>query len=99
MKWSVRKLPGNRAWGIYDDNGNLHDAEPEHADAMDWAHWYSLVQDLAQPGALAAFMKMQFGAVINDGKTPINPRWKISGGSFTPNEVRDELNRRRADDE
>lgn len=44
-------------------------------------------------------MKMQFGAVINDGKTPINPRWKISGGSFTPNEVRDELNRRRADDE
>lgn len=41
MKWSVRKLPGNRAWGIYDDNGNLHDAEPEHADAMDWAHWYS----------------------------------------------------------
>ena len=42
---------------------------------------------------------MQFGAAINDGNTPINPRWRMTGGSFTPQEVRDELNRRRADDE
>ncbi|HNM12790.1 MAG TPA: hypothetical protein PKI02_15150 [Mycobacterium sp.] len=55
----MRKLPSNRGWGIYDDNGHLHDSDDTHADAMDWAHWYSLVQDLAQPGALAAFQKMR----------------------------------------
>ena len=42
---------------------------------------------------------MEFGSKINDGNTPINPRWKVTGGSFTANEIRDELNRRRADDE
>lgn len=41
---------------------------------------------------------MTFGTP-NDGKTPMNPKWKMTGGSFTPNEIRDELNRRRADDE
>lgn len=42
---------------------------------------------------------MEFGSRINDGYTPIDPKWKITGGSFSPDDVRDELNRRRADDE
>ena len=59
MKWAVRQLSSGRGWGIYDDAGNLHDMEPTHAGAMDWAYWYSLVQTLSEDGAITAFQKMR----------------------------------------
>lgn len=48
---------------------------------MEWAYWYSLVQDLSEPGAITAFMKMRddadwwraYIAACEDMKTRLEP--------------------------
>ncbi len=57
MKWSVRKR-GYR-WIIFSPDGSMHDHEPTHAGAMDWAYWYALTQALSEPGALAEFRRLK----------------------------------------
>lgn len=56
-KWSVRKR-GYR-WIIFSPDGSMHDHEPTHAGAMDWAYWYALTQALSEPGALAEFRRLK----------------------------------------
>lgn len=57
MKWKVKLREGR--WCIYDSRGNWHDVENSHAEAMDWAYWYALTDQLSAPGGLAAFRRMK----------------------------------------